>query len=81
MSSQNQEDQYRRSTYVLEIWFLEFSLEGFIPALVHGVLLEVVDIIDNFISGRGNRFFDNSFNNSCYLLATEASYESISVDE
>lgn len=56
-------------------------MEGFIPALVHGVLLEVVDIIDNFISGRGNRFFDNSFNNSCYLLATEASYESISVDE
>ena len=81
MSSQNRGEQHRTDTYVLEIWFLEFSLESFIPALVHGVLLEVVDVIGNFISSRGNRFFSNSFDNGCYLLTIRASHESVTVDE
>ena len=56
-------------------------MKSFIPALVHGVLLEVVDAIDNFISGRGDRFLGNGFNNrSCYLFTIGASHESVAVD-
>ena len=58
-----------QGTYVLEIRLLEFSLESFIPALVHGILLEVIDRIDNLISSRGNRFLIGGFDNSCHLLA------------
>ena len=69
-----------RGTYVLEIWFFEFSLESFIPGRVHGVLLQVVDAIHNLISSDGSRFFSNSvnngFNNSCYLLTIRTSRES-----
>jgi hypothetical protein len=54
-------------------------LESFIPALVHGILLEVVDAIGSFIPSGGNRLFGNSFNSSYNLLAIGAVRESIAV--
>jgi hypothetical protein len=42
-----------QGTNILEIRFLEFSLESFIPALMHGIFLEVIDGIDNLISSGG----------------------------
>ena len=65
-----------RGTHVREIWFLEFSLESFVPALMHSILLETVDAVDNFISSRRHRFFCNSINNCCHLFARKASRES-----
>ena len=74
-----------RCTHVLEVCFFEFSLESFIPCRVHGVLLQVVDAIDNLISSDGNRFFSNSFSNgfdsSCYLLTIQTSRESVTADK
>jgi len=71
-----------RATYVLEIWFLEFSLESLIPAFVHGALLEVADTIDNFISGRRNGFFfNNSLISRCYFLAIRASRGSVAANK
>ena len=67
-----------QGTHVLEIWFLEFSLESLIPALVHGVLLEVIDGIDSLISSQGSTFYSNSsLKNSWNFLTIRALYESV----
>lgn len=67
------DNDIRKGTHVLEIRFLEFSSESFVPALVHSIFLEVVDVVDNFIPGGRNGFLCNSFNNGRYLFTTRAS--------